>query len=334
MSILEFLVAAAIGFMAISIAMDIIIVGSKSVKEDCIRIAAHDESRLAFQKAVKLLRDSAYVIQNNDLDNDGNTDSSPQGVNFSLDEPGSSVPAVRDGLLVYTDSGHATIFWDEDPSGEPGHRYPDVFGFDDRDGDGKSDLLGFGLVPQDRNGDGEQDRLKRTCFSNERLPVVQGAGSDGYSPYYWKLVMVQFDNLSEVNDAEKWKQGTAIAYNLVPYITNYDTSLEHYDIITYEGALPGNSDYGHDGEFQTLDQWEGDGLVDEIEVGYLDSDSFDGHINSAKEIRSIMSIKFRLRKVLQVDPIRFDISAVETGITPRAFAMTFYNGLFFSEPEI
>jgi hypothetical protein len=314
--------------------MDVIVSGSKSLKEECIRIAANDECRLSFTKAVNALRDSAVVIQNNDLDYDNVTDSTPQGVNFKLGDPDTGLSAVRDGLLVYTDTQHVTVFFDGDPAGSPGHFYPDVVGFDDLDGDGKSDLLAFGIVPQDKNRDGLPDRVPRTIFTNERLPAVQGIGSSGYSPYYWKLVQVSFKNISEVGNIEKWKEGTTLAYDLVPYITKYRTGNEIYDVINYEGGLPGNFDYGHDGTFGTGDAGEGDGVVDEIELGFADSSSFDGYINTAPEIRCIISIKFKLRKVNRVDPIRFDISTAETGVTPRAFEMIFKNKLRFPRPVV
>jgi hypothetical protein len=333
-SLVEFFVALALGFITLSIAMDVIVSGSKSLNEECIRIAANDECRLSFTKAVNALRDSATVIQNNDLDYDNVTDSTPRGVNFSLGDPDTGLNAVRGGLLVYTDSLHVTVFFDEDPAGEPGHFYPDVVGLDDLDGDGKSDILAFGIVPQDRNGDGLPDRVRRTSFTDARLPVVQAAGSSGYSPYYWKLVQVGFGNLGEVGNVQKWKDGVTLAYDLVPYITNYRTGNETYDVIQYEGGLPGNFDYGHDGIFGTHDAGEGDGVVDQTELGFADSTSFDGILNTASEIRCIISIRFKLRKVNRVDPIRFDISTVETGVTPRAFEMIFKNQLRFPIPVV
>jgi hypothetical protein len=298
-----------------------------------MRIQQNDQIRRALWQLTYTLRDSACVIHSNDLNRDGIPDSTPQGVNFKLNN-GDGSPLVRDGLLVYLDSAQTTIYHDGDDVGHAGHGYPDVVGFDDADGDGHADVLGIGLVAQDDNQDGQQDfiDIDRDGTADD-VAKDEFGNTDGEPDMLWKLVIVRFNNIGDVTQTALWKNGKALARNIDPIVRDLGGVTENYDTLSYGGCCLHSYDYGKDGVFETSDTGEGDSTIKEYEIAISDPlGASTGVIDTAAEIAVIGTVRLNLRIVTRYEKGRVDVDCIRTSVAPRALSIVHRLSLLFPVP--
>jgi len=342
------MVALTLSFSAMGVIAHIVVYGNRNFTRESHRIEQNDSTRSAMNYIVRTLRESGSVILTDDLDQDDTKEGTLLGVNFNLDDSGTGKAAVRDGLVFFTDREHQTVYFDKDEEGSPGSGFPDISGFDDRDEDGKSDLVGIGLIPQlNRNSGHYELSLTQKELQEKEFPywsepwdvpnymIDPIPTNEGFSPVYWKLVFVTFGNLSEVNDVSKWQKGRSMVTHLRPYVFSPKTSKENFDTIGYEGFRVESYDYGNDTTFGTFDTGENDGKVDENEIGSADPASQDNHVNTAKEIRLISTVMFNLncrRRFGNYKKERNDDYTIRTYVSPRAIMMVGLKNLKFPVP--
>lgn len=240
----------------------------------------------------------------------------PLSVNFDLDDEGGKA-VVRDGILYYFDSNHTAQIYQGSTNGQPF-----TAGLDDTNGDGKADVMGMGLVPQDENGDGVQDFID---LNNDGQ--ADDLDHDGNRDPLWTLTMVHFNSVNDVSNVTLWRKGRILTTNI--YIRRLDPA----------GPLSGNNiDTFQYSAHNPVAMWydtaafggNGDDTVQENELGNMTS--VDGIINAANEVASIDSITITLR-VAQVAEIGTSRKLVLSGdissdlITPRTLQLMRLNGI-------
>lgn len=233
------------------------------------------------------------------------------GVNLDLDE--GKKPVLRDGLYFFVDSNQTAILY---PAGESSQ--PETAGFDDEDGDGQPDVVGFGLVAQDDDGDGVQD------FAD----VDMDGKPDDFDlnrteDRFWRLVMVRFDSPAQVNDVEKWKAGRTLAANVF-YRTEQgqgkgqNTSAEDIDTFQF---------FSTDSSVMSYDK-DGSGELDEGELGSIVTGG--GKIDHVTEMAAIDGIRVNLHVAAARKGQRDKLSIYETvagKVIPRAITLFRRNAL-------
>lgn len=241
----------------------------------------------------------------------------PLGVNFDLDDDG--VPVVRDGVLLYFDSNFTAQIYESGGAGQPMSA-----GFDDQDGDGQADLFGIGMVAQDLNPqNGTQDFVDVT----PRDGAADDLDRDGNADLLWTLNLVRFNNIGQVSDPARWRQGRVVATNVYVRRLNPAGALVGSNLRTFEYSA-------HNALAMLYDTaalgGNGNTIVDETEIGRMVS--VDGVINSANEVSAIDSITMTLNVVEVTDEgngkrvvLSGDISS--DLITPRTLMLIKRNGI-------
>jgi type II secretory pathway pseudopilin PulG len=239
----------------------------------------------------------------------------PLGVNFDLNDP-SGKPVVRDGILYYFDGNHTAQIYKQGSGGQP-----QTAGFDDANGDGKADVMGLGLVPQDLNGNDVQDFID---LNRDGAP--DDLDGDGNADPLWAVTMVHFNKLADVSNTTLWRQGRILTTDV--YIRRLDPTkaLTGPNIVTFQFSAHNPVAMLYDAGFGG----DGNDVVSETELGNMTTAN--GIIDAANEVASIDSITISLnvvelandglgKKIVLSGDISSDL------ITPRTLALSRRNGI-------
>jgi type II secretory pathway pseudopilin PulG len=285
--------------------------------QETTRQVASGEARLALETTVRRLREGAVRVVR---------------VNLSLDDAAGR-PLLRDGLVLWTDSEHRTVYVDRDPATSPGHGLPDQVGWDDRDGDGLADVLVLGLQPQDADRDGQQDVFTGSlgAFADGRPDrVVLGDGTVVEGNRKWLLVLARFGSLAAALDPTRWREPQVLARNVVPRLSVVAGVLQ-LETIEVEGRHPESYDYGHDGDWDLIDAGQEDGVVDEVEIARAANDN--QLLDSQDELDLIATIRVRLTTGELLRGRRLALTRSVTAVSPRAFEIVDRMGLRYPTPS-
>jgi type II secretory pathway pseudopilin PulG len=239
----------------------------------------------------------------------------PLGINFDLNDA-SGKPVVRDGILYYIDLKHKAQIY---PTGS-GQAF--TAGLTDADGDGKADVIGIGLVPQDLNADGVQDFIDLNHDG-----VADDLDGDGIPDPLWTLTMVHFNNINNVSNVNLWRQGQTVATNVIirkivpagllsgSNVRTFQFSAHNPTAMLYDTVAYGGN---------------ANDIVDENELGNMTT--VDGTINDRNEVASVDSITITLN-VVEVAREGLALNLVLSGdissdlITPRTLSLIRRNGI-------
>ena len=192
------------------------------------------------------------------------------GVNFDLNE--NEEPGLRDGVLFYVDEDGSGRLTESEEAGAV-----EFAGLDDTNGDGQADLIGIALLPQYLNE-------VRSIIDIDKDGQADDIDGDGNADPLWQLVMRRFENIGQTSDLSRWKAGLILVRDL--YLKKIDPEGEltgpNIDTIQYRAR---NSD-------AIVSDANSNGSVEEHELGSISSK--DGIINSAVEVASIDTIRFKL----------------------------------------
>ena len=241
----------------------------------------------------------------------------PLGVNFDLNDAGGK-PVVRDGILYYFDSKHKAQIY----QGTNGQAFS--AGLTDADGDGKADVIGIGLVPQDLNADGVQDFID---LNHDGLP--DDLDGDGNPDPLWTLTMVHFNSIDDVSNVALWRAGQVLATNV--YIQRIVPAgpLSGSNILAFQFSAHNPTAMLFDAVAAPF-LGNGNNVVDENELGNMTS--ADGIINAVNEVASIDSITITLN-IVEVAREGLGQTVVLSGdissdlVTPRTLALIRRNGI-------
>ena len=296
-SMVELMVAFMLLVLVGSVAGKLIFSGYRVYFQESTRQVSNGQARLALDTAVRRLRDNAARVAR---------------VNLSLNDAGGKA-AVRDGFLVWSDSQHRTVYRDAGGDG-----FPDQVGWDDADGDGHTDLIGFALVPQDDDHNGVQDFVDADNNKVADNIVKVGGVTDSSADLRFDLVFATFGSLAKALDYREWADARVLAKDVVPQISTVN-NVTQYDTIQVQGVHPDNYDYGHDADWDVVDAGDGDGIVDEIEIGQ--AESLDQLIDTQAEYDIIGSVRFSVTAAKVFERKRLDMGTSVSLVTPRAFAI-------------
>ena len=229
------------------------------------------------------------------------------GVNFDLNED--DAPGLRDGVLFYIDEDGSGRLTESEEAGAI-----EFAGLDDTNGDGQADLIGIALLPQYLNG-------VRSIVDIDKDGQADDIDGDGNADPLWQMVMRRFENIGQTSDLSRWKAGLILVRDLYPKKIDPEGELTgaNIDTIQYRAR---NSD-------AMASDTDSNGLVEEHELGSIASK--DGIINSAVEVASIDTIRFRLHVAQVTEGLQAQKTVLtrdlSTEVAPRPLMLLRRNGI-------